>query len=69
MVDIGGSRIFLGGIKDEFIRMCTDCIAVKTQLLRYRFLTNTAKSHTHHFPGLLGRFPSKKNSEIILKLI
>jgi len=23
----------LGGLKDEFIRMSTDCIAVKTQLL------------------------------------
>ena len=34
-VIIGGSRIFLGGgLKDELIRMCTDCIAVKTQLLR-----------------------------------
>jgi len=34
MACIGGSRIFLGGgLKDEFIRMCTDCIAVKTQLL------------------------------------
>jgi len=31
---IGGSRIFLEGLKDEFIRLCTDCIAVKTQLLR-----------------------------------
>jgi len=27
-------QIFLGGLKDEFIRMCTDCIALKTQLLR-----------------------------------
>jgi len=36
---IGGSRIFFtGGLKDEFIRMCTDCIlAVKTQLLRKPF--------------------------------
>jgi len=25
---------FRGGLKDDFIRMCTDCIAVKTQLLR-----------------------------------
>jgi len=25
---------FRGGLKDEFIRMCTDCIAAKTQLLR-----------------------------------
>jgi len=34
-IGIGGSRIFLGGgLNDEFIRMCTDCIAVKTQLLR-----------------------------------
>jgi len=24
---------FKGGLKDEFIRMCTDCISVKTQLL------------------------------------
>jgi len=31
---IGGSRIFLGGLKDEFIRMCTDCVVVKAQLLR-----------------------------------
>jgi len=32
---IGGSRIFFrGGLKDEFIRMCTDCIVVKAQLLR-----------------------------------
>jgi len=32
---IGGSRIFFrGGLKDDFIRMCTDCIAVKIQLLR-----------------------------------
>jgi len=23
-----------GELKDEFIRMCSDCIAVKTQLLR-----------------------------------
>jgi len=27
---IGGSRIFTRGLKDEFIRMCTDCIGVKT---------------------------------------
>jgi len=34
-IDIGGSRIFFRvGFKDEFIRMCTDCIVVKTQLLR-----------------------------------
>jgi len=33
-MNIGGSRIFLGGVlKDEFIRMCTDCISVKSQLL------------------------------------
>ena len=32
-LDIGGSRIFLGGLKNEFIRMCNDCIAVKIQLL------------------------------------
>jgi len=25
---------FRGGLKDEFTRMCTDCIAVKTQMLR-----------------------------------
>jgi len=25
---------FRGVLKDDFIRMCTDCIAVKTQLLR-----------------------------------
>jgi len=25
---------FRGGVKDEFIRMCTDCIPVKTQMLR-----------------------------------
>ena len=25
---------FRGELKDKFIRMCTDCIAVKTQLLR-----------------------------------
>jgi len=32
---IDGSMIFFrGGLKDEFIRMCIDCIAVKTQLLR-----------------------------------
>jgi len=24
---------FRGGLKNEFIRMCNDCIAVKTQLL------------------------------------
>ena len=35
---IGGSRICLGGgLRDKFIRMCTDCIAVKTQLLRWLF--------------------------------
>ena len=34
-VIIGESRIFFrGGLKDKFILMCTDCIAVKTQLLR-----------------------------------
>jgi len=76
---IGGSRIFLGGLKDEFIQMCTDCIAVKTQLLRWHFLTNTvddhthlAKLHTHHYPGLLGRLRCKSglqnNSEIIPKV-
>jgi len=27
-------NFFNGGLKDEFIRMCTDCIVVKTQLLR-----------------------------------
>jgi len=32
---IGGSRIFFRGVlKDEFIRMCTDCTIVKAQLLR-----------------------------------
>jgi len=32
---IGGSRIFFrGGLNDGFIRMCTECTAVKTQLLR-----------------------------------
>jgi len=31
ILNIGGSRIFLGGwLKDGFIRMCTDFIAVKT---------------------------------------
>jgi len=31
---MGGSRIFVGGgLKDELIRMGTDCIAVKTQLV------------------------------------
>ena len=25
---------FWGGLKDKFIRMCTECTAVKTQLLR-----------------------------------
>jgi len=33
-VTIGRNRIFLGGLKDKFIRMCIDCIAVKTELLR-----------------------------------
>jgi len=31
---ICGSRVFLGGLRDKFIWMCNDCIAVKTQLLR-----------------------------------
>jgi len=45
---IGGSRIFFrGGLKDEFIRMCTDRIVVKAQLLRQLFLTNTVNNHTH----------------------
>jgi len=30
---IGGSRIFLGEFKNEFIRICNDCIAVKTHVL------------------------------------
>jgi len=34
---IGGSRVFLGGLSDKFIRMCIDCIAVKTQLLKQLF--------------------------------
>jgi len=29
--NIGGSRIFLRGAQGRAIRMCTDCIAVKTQ--------------------------------------
>jgi len=72
----------MGGLKDWFIRMCTDCIAVKTQLLRSlffnkhtRFITIhiLAKSHSHHYPGLLKRFRSRSglqnNSENILILI
>jgi len=47
-------------------------MAVKTQLLRYVFLSNRAKSYSHHYPGLLGRFGSRSgiqnNSEIIFKL-
>jgi len=60
---------FRGRLKDEFIRMCTDCTAVKTQLLMVLFLTNTvitihvlAKSHSHHYPGprRTGTFPEQK---------
>jgi len=30
-------EFFRRGVKDDFIRKCTDCIAAKTQLLRYCF--------------------------------
>jgi len=64
---------FSGGLKDEFIRMCTDISedpTAHTQLITIHIL---AKLHSHHYPGLLGRFRSRSglqnNSAIVLKLI
>jgi len=37
---------FRGRLKDEFIRKCTGCTAVKTQLLMGLFLTNMVDNHT-----------------------
>jgi len=72
---IGGSRIFLGGVQrrvhpDVYWLHISEDPSTHAQLITVHIL---AKLHSHHYPGLLGRFRSRRglqnNSEIVLKLI
>ena len=72
---IGGSRIFLGGAQrrvhpDVYWLHISEDPTARTRSITIHIL---AKLHSHHYPGLLGRFRSRSglqnNSGIVLKLI
>jgi len=67
---------FLRGFRDEFIRMCNDCIAVKTHLSYPRLKTNSEENLTKYTEsiyayvkkaGKLGRAQDEKGGEQAVK--